>query len=227
MSFTYATLKTAIPDRVHDDSTELADYLDTAIDLAELRLSRDLAQVTAFDMTATGAFTASSGLVTKPSDWVVPRYLRYRTTATGKWQRLERKSLEYCQEFWPNENLTSTQPVYYADYDATYLFVVGIPAGTYGWQHGYKRRLPALTATGNTSNWLSTEAADALFLAACIEAASFKQNKELEAELTGLYGAAVQAIINEHSRTLRDDYRPAPQVLSVENIGVVAKGGDN
>lgn len=225
MSLTYATLKTQTIARLHDESTELADYLDTAIDLAELRLSRDLAQVTAFDATATGAFTASSPYITKPTDTVVPRYLRYRATATGEWRRLERKSLEYCQEYWPNENTTSTGPVYYADYDDTRYYVVGVPADTYGWQHGYKRRLPALTAT-NTTNWLTDDATDALFLAVCLECASFKQDKERIAEFTGLYGVAVQAIVNEHSRTLRDDYRPADMVLSVENIGVVAKGGE-
>jgi len=224
MSFTYATLKTQVIARLHDDSTELSDYLDTAIDLAELRLSRDLAQVTAFDTTATGAFTASSPYVTKPTDWVVPRFFRYRTTATGAWQRLERKSLEYAQEFWPNENATSTGPVYYADYDEDRLYVVGIPAGTYGWQHGYKRRLPALTAT-NTTNWLSEDGADALFNAVCLECVTMKEDATRIEAFSALYGAAVQAIVNEHSRTLRDDYRPADNVVSVENVGVAARGG--
>lgn len=225
MSFTYATLKTQVVARLHDDSTELSDYLDTAIDLAELRLSRDLAQVTAFDTTATGAFTSGSPYVTKPTGWVVPRFFRYRTSATRAWQRLDRKSLEYAQEFWPNENLTATGPRYYAEYDATRLYVAGVPAGTYGWQHGYKRRLPALTAT-NTTNWLSEDGADALFNAVCLECAIFKRNAKMIDDFTALYGAAVQAIVNEHSRTLRDDNRPADNVVDVENIGVVARGGN-
>jgi hypothetical protein len=224
MSFTSPTLKTQVVARVHDESTELADYLDTAIDLAELRLSRDLAQVTAFDVTATGAFTAASPYVTKPTGWIVPRFFRYRTTATGKWQRLAVKSLEYCQEFWPNENLTATAPRYYADYDATRLYVAGVPAGTYAWQHGYKRRLPGL-ATDNPTNWTTQDGADALFNAVCLECAIFKRNAKMIEEFTAFYGTAIQAIVNEHSRTLRDDNRPADNVVDVENIGVVARGG--
>lgn len=223
-TMTYSTLKTDIQSRLQDSSTELAAYLDEAIQLAELRLSRDL-KVTAFDTTSTGAFTSSNPKFSKPSDLVTTRYIRYRTTSTRPWVTLERKTLEFCFEFFPDENSTATDPKYYSEFDDSNYYVVGIPASTYGYEIGYTRRLPALsTSTGSNTNWLTINAADALLYAACIECASFRQNERQIQEYAGLYSNAVQAINNEHTRTLRDDLRPADNITRVENIGVQSVG---
>ena len=64
---TYATLKADIKDFMEDDGTEFSSAVDTFIDVAELKLSRDLA-VPAFRKRQTSTLTQSDPFLTLPTD---------------------------------------------------------------------------------------------------------------------------------------------------------------
>ena len=220
MGTTYSQLKTNIPDWMNDSSAELSAQLDKCIDLAELRLSRDL-QVTAFDTKATGSFSSGSPTISKPTTAVTIRYLRFND-GSGTRTTLERKTPEYCFQYWPTATTTTSTPRFYAETTATQIYIAGTPSSALGYEIGYTRRLTAL-ATGNPTNWLTDNAEDALLYAACLVAAIYTDDQEQIQRFADLYKMAVLAVNNEHSRTLRDDYRTAPRVLTVENIGEIAR----
>lgn len=212
----YTQLKTDIPSYMLDDSAEMAAMLDTFIDLAELRLSRDLL-ILAFDTTTTGTLANGTNTLARPSDIIQTNYIHW-VNASGERVLLLKKAREWIFDYWPNASTTGA-PAYYAELDTTQYIIAPTPGASENGQTytiGYKQRLAALTSD-NPTNWLTTNAYDALLYASCVEAATWKQDEELLQRFIGLYTQAASRVNNEFTRTLRDDLRPAPHVAVVND----------
>ena len=187
---TYANLKTEIANYLN--RTDLTSYLDTFIDLAELKLSRDLA-VPAFRKRQTGTLTSSDPFLTLPTDLVTLEYFQLNNSNVRT--SLLLKSDEFMQEFWPNRTSTGT-PKYYAYFDNSTIYVAPTPSANTPVEISYRRRLDALSSS-NTSNWLTTDAYDALLYACLIEASHYNRNDKLLQYHSGLYQKAVQDVNKE------------------------------
>jgi hypothetical protein len=165
MATSYDQLLTDIPAWMVNESGEFAEQLPRFIDLAELRLSRDLSTVNAFNHVTDGlTLTAGSPYLDLPADVVTIRIIRWQDP-DGRWLTVEKKDLPFIMEWWPDPAETG-DPRYYAYETDSRLYLAATPADSYPVQVHYRRRLPALSES-NPTNWLTENAGDAL-LYACL-----------------------------------------------------------
>tara|TARA_Y100000004_G_scaffold136818_1_gene155002 strand:- start:192 stop:815 length:624 start_codon:yes stop_codon:yes gene_type:complete len=197
---TYAELVQNIKDFMEDDGTEFSNEIDKFIDLAELRISRDL-KTPEFKRKVTSAFTANDPFLTMPTDLVTLEHLHLVNSNVRSVLML--KSDEYMLEFWSDRTSTGT-PKYYSYFDTSTIYVAPTPSTNFSLELSYKRRLPALSSS-NTSNWTSINAADALLYACLIQASVFNRNFALQDRYMGMYKEAVQAINSEQLTELSSD----------------------
>jgi hypothetical protein len=197
---TYAELVQNIKDFMEDDGTEFSNEIDKFIDLAELRISRDVI-TPEFKRKVTSAFTANDPFLTMPTDLVTLEHLQVINSNVRTLLLL--KSDEFITEYWPNRTSTGV-PKYYTYFDTSTIYVAPTPSSNLSIELSYKRRLPALSSS-NTSNWTSINAADALLYACLIEATVFNRNYNLQDRYTAMYQQAVKAINNEQSTKLSSD----------------------
>tara|TARA_X000001388_G_C2198489_1_gene110324 strand:- start:120 stop:743 length:624 start_codon:yes stop_codon:yes gene_type:complete len=197
---TYAELVQNIKDFMEDDGTEFSNEIDKFIDLAELRISRDII-TPEFKRKVTSAFSANDPFLTMPTDLVTLEHLQVINSNVRKLLLL--KSDEFITEYWPNRTSTGV-PKYYTYFDTSTIYVAPTPSSNLSIELSYKRRLPALSSS-NTSNWTSINAADALLYACLIEATVFNRNYNLQDRYTAMYQQAVKAINNEQSTKLSSD----------------------
>ena len=197
---TYAELVQNIKDFMEDDGTEFSNEIDKFIDLAELRISRDVI-TPEFKRKVTSAFTANDPFLTMPTDLVTLEHLQVINSNVRTLLLL--KSDEFITEYWPNRTSTGV-PKYYTYFDTSTIYVAPTPSSNLSIELSYKRRLPALSSS-NTSNWTSITAADALLYACLIEASVFNRNYNLQDRYTAMYQQAVKAINNEQSNKLSSD----------------------
>ena len=197
---TYAELVQNIKDFMEDDGTEFSNEIDKFIDLAELRISRDVT-TPEFKRKVTSAFSANDPFLTMPTDLVTLEHLQVINSNVRTLLLL--KSDEFITEYWPNRTATGV-PKYYTYFDSFTIYVAPTPSSNLPIELSYKRRLPALSSS-NTSNWTSINAADALLYACLIEASVFNRNYNLQDRYTAMYQQAVKAINNEQSNKLSSD----------------------
>ena len=197
---TYAELKQNIKDFMEDDGTEFSNEIDKFIDLAELRISRDII-TPEFKRKVTSAFSANDPFLTMPTDLVTLEHLQVINSNVRTLLLL--KSDEFITEYWPNRTSTGI-PKYYTYFDTSTIYVAPTPSSNLSLELSYKRRLPALSSS-NTSNWTSINAADALLYACLIEASVFNRNYNLQDRYTAMYQQAVKAVNNEQSNKLSSD----------------------
>ena len=197
---TYAELVQNIKDFMEDDGTEFSNEIDKFIDLAELRISRDII-TPEFKRKVTSAFSANDPFLTMPTDLVTLEHLQVINSNVRTLLLL--KSDEFITEYWPNRTSTGV-PKYYTYFDTSTIYVAPTPSSNLSIELSYKRRLPALSSS-NTSNWTSINAADALLYACLIEATVFNRNYNLQDRYTAMYQQAVKAINNEQSNKLSSD----------------------
>ena len=189
---TYAELVQNIKDFMEDDGTEFSNEIDKFIDLAELRISRDV-KTPEFRRKVTSAFSQGDPFLTMPTDLVTLENLHLINSNVRSVLLL--KSDEFMLEFWSDRTSTGT-PKYYSYFDTSTIYVAPTPSTNFSLELSYKRRLPALSSS-NTSNWTSINAADALLYASLIQASVFNRNFALQDRFMGMYKEAVQAINNE------------------------------
>lgn len=197
---TYAELVQNIKDFMEDDGTEFSNEIDKFIDLAELRISRDII-TPEFKRKVTSSFSANDPFLTMPTDLVTLEHLQVINSNVRTLLLL--KSDEFITEYWPNRTSTGV-PKYYTYFDTSTIYVAPTPSSNLSLELSYKRRLPALSSS-NTSNWTSINAADALLYACLIEASAFNRNYNLQDRYTAMYQQAVKAINNEQSNKLSSD----------------------
>lgn len=198
----YTSLKASVMDWGFSSSAELTGVADDIIDLAELRLSRDLV-TSAFETSSSGSMVVGTPTVTKPADLVTVNYLVI--TVGGARRALERKTYEWLIEYWPTAATTGV-PKYWAEHGSVNITVAPTPGDTYGYQIGYRRRLPGLSA-GNLTNWLTDQAGDILIAACQVEVARYLRNQEDLGAWEQRYQQLKNDINSESMRQLRDDYR--------------------
>tara|TARA_Y100001937_G_C7106334_1_gene325204 strand:+ start:1091 stop:1714 length:624 start_codon:yes stop_codon:yes gene_type:complete len=197
---TFSQLQTDIKNYMEDDGTEFSTSLTQFISNTELKLSRDLS-TPEFKRKVTSAFTANDPFLTMPTDLVTLEHLQVIDSNVRT--MLQLKSDEYITEFWPNRTSTGV-PRYYTYFDTSTIYVAPTPSSNLSLELSYKRRLPALSSS-NTSNFLTTDAYDALLYGCLIEASLFNRNDKLVQYYTELYKKAVADVNREQNQKLSMD----------------------
>lgn len=201
MGTSYSSLFTNIQAWSWDESVELSGQIPTVIQLGELRLRRDL-PVIAFDITRSGVISGTGDVLSVlalPGDWTADRYFRVYGQPP-----LQRKTLTYIEEYWPDATTTGT-PRYYGQQGSGSLRIAPTPISGTIYEHGYRAQLPALSPT-NSTNWLTSNAQDALLQACLVEAARFKQDQGLLDRTEAAYQTSKAGISAEALTALSDDF---------------------
>jgi len=175
MSFTYATLKSAVEDYCETSETTFVNDLPVFIKESEERILKNV-ELPVFRSNVTGTATADNPYLSTPSDFLAPYSLA--VIASNVYTYLLFNHVSFIRDYTPNASTTGL-PKYYALFDDTTFLLAPTPdnpsAGVdYTFELHYKYRPASLTAgaEGGTT-WLSDNAPDALLYGTLVEAATF------------------------------------------------------
>ena len=166
MSFTYATLKTALQDYTENDETTFVTHLPDFIRLAEERILK-AAQLNVFQKNVSGNMTSSNQYLACPSDFLAPNSLTLSNSSVFEF--LQFKDLEFVRSYNPNASTTGT-PKYYAQFDVDNFLLAPTPDSGYTVNLNYFYRPSSITAgVDSGTTWLSENAELALLYGSLIE----------------------------------------------------------
>ena len=174
MSFTYATLKTAIQDYADNAETTFVNNLPNFIKATEEKIFKSI-DLEIFRKNVTSALTSSDQFLTVPADLLAPFSLQI--TASGSESFLLQKDVNFLREYTPNSSTTGL-PKYYARFDQDNFILAPTPNSNYAVELHYYYRPTSLTAGADSgTTWLSTNAPFALLYGSLVEAYFFMKGE--------------------------------------------------
>tara|TARA_R100001463_G_scaffold11890_2_gene32947 strand:- start:8814 stop:9461 length:648 start_codon:yes stop_codon:yes gene_type:complete len=185
MSFTLATLKTAIQDYTDNSETTFVTHLPDFIKAAEEKIFKSI-DLDLFRKNVTSAVSSSDQFLTVPTDYLASFSLQI--TTAGSEGFLLQKDTNFIREYTPNASTTGL-PKYYARFDNDNFILAPTPNSNYTIELHYYYRPASLTAGADgATTWISTNAPFALLYGALIEAYTFmKGEPDVVKNYTGLY----------------------------------------
>lgn len=205
MSFTYATLKTAIQDYTDNAESTFVSNLALFIREAEERIFKNV-QLSLFRKNSSGSTTASNKYLNIPSDFLAPFSLSVVNESAHEF--LEYKDVNFVQSFTPNPATTGT-PRYYALFDVSNFILAPTPDATYTAELHYYYRPASLTAGADSgTTWLSENAPNAMLYGSLVEAYTFmKGDPDLLNTYNQRFSEAVVSLKNfGEAKEVTDDY---------------------
>jgi len=167
MSFTLATLKTAIQDYTDNNETSFVTNLPNFIKGAEEKIFKSV-DLDYFRKNVTSAFTSSDQFLTVPSDYLASFSLQI--TSSGSESFLLQKDVNFIREYTPASTTTGV-PKYYSRFDVDNFIVAPTPDSNYALELHYYYRPASITAGADSgTTWISTNAPFALLYGSLIEA---------------------------------------------------------
>jgi hypothetical protein len=196
---TYDNLTSLVLQYLERKDTAVVNFIPTAITLAEFEIAQEiktLGQMVVVDSN----MNAGNPVIAKPARWRKTVSMTL-TTASGKQPILLRK-LEYLNEYAPNVSTTS-QPLYYADYDWDHWFVAPTPDQAYAFEAICYTRLQPL-ASDNQTNWLTQNAPNALLFGVLKQTAPFLKDDPRLATWNALFDQAMASLKSEDTLRIGD-----------------------
>ena len=174
MSFTLATLKTAIQDYIDNDETVFVNNLNNFIKAAEEKIFKSV-DLDYFRKNVTSAVSLNDKFLSLPSDYLSSFSLQI--TTAGSEEFLLHKDVNFLQEAY-NGSSSTGKPRYYAQFDISNFIVAPTPDANYTVELHYYYRPDSLTAgaDGGTT-WIITNAPFALLYGSLIEAYNFMKGE--------------------------------------------------
>ena len=185
MSFTLATLKTAIQDYTDNSESTFVTHLPDFIKAAEEKILKSV-DLDYFRINVTSALNSSDQYLSVPSDFLAAFSLQI--TTSGSESFLLQKDVNFLREYTPAASTTGL-PKYYARFDTDHFLLAPTPNSAYTVELHYFYRPASLTAGSDSgTTWLSTNAPFALLYGSLIEAYTFmKGEPDVIKNYTDLY----------------------------------------
>ena len=185
MSFTFATLKTAIQDYTDNSESTFVTHLSDFIKGAEEKILKSV-DLDVFRKNVTSTLTTSDQYVNVPSDYLAA--FSFQITTSGSESFLLQKDVNYLREYTPAASTTGL-PKYYARFSEDHFILAPTPNLAYTVELHYFYRPSSLTAgTDSGTTWISTNAPFALLYGSLIEAYTFmKGEPDVIKNYTDLY----------------------------------------
>ena len=185
MSFTFATLKTAIQDYTDNSESTFVTHLSDFIKGAEEKILKSV-DLDVFRKNVTSTLTTSDQYVNVPSDYLAA--FSFQITTSGSESFLLQKDVNYLREYTPAASTTGL-PNYYARFSEDHFILAPTPNLAYTVELHYFYRPSSLTAgTDSGTTWISTNAPFALLYGSLIEAYTFmKGEPDVIKNYTDLY----------------------------------------
>jgi hypothetical protein len=200
---TYAELVTKIRDYTEVDSTVLTSTIvDGFIRDAEFRIFREVDADYA-RVYATSNFTSGNRYILLPTDTHIVRSVQVINGSTRTF--LDKRDTSFISEY--NNDGTTGEPKYYANWDDDNIVVAPTPDSNYEIQLNYIPSPPALSAS-NTQTDLSKQAPDVLLYACLVEAYGYlKGPADMYNLYQNRYNEAIQSYaLEQMGRRRRDEY---------------------
>lgn len=166
MAYTYTTLKTAITDTLETTETTFVANLDRFIVAGENRILME-AELELFKKNATATTGVGTKYLAMPTDYLAPYSLDL--TYSGVTDDVILKDLEFVRDY--AKGASAGRPKYFAPYDISTFLLAPSTDVAYTAELHYFYRPTSIVSAGTT--WLGTNAPEALFYAAIIEAYKF------------------------------------------------------
>ena len=170
MSFTLATLKTAVQNYCETSETTFVSTLPTFIKEAEERILKNV-EMPVFRKNQTGTLGSGNTYLSTPDDFLSSYSLA--VISSSVYSYLLFKHVSFIRDYTPNASTTGL-PKYYALFDDNTFILGPTPDSTYTVELHYKYRPASLTAGADSgTTWISDNAPDALLYGTLVEAATF------------------------------------------------------
>ena len=174
MSFTKATLTTAIQDYTDNSETTFVNNIPNFIKASEEKILKSV-DLDYFRKNVTSALTSSDEFLTVPSDYLASFSLQI--TTSGSESFLLQKDVNFLREYTPASTTTGL-PKYYARFDEDNFILAPTPDSNYTIQLNYFYRPASLTAGADSgTTWVSTNAPFALLYGSLVEAYTFMKGE--------------------------------------------------
>ena len=185
MAYTFTTLKTAIQDYVQSTETTFTSQLSRFIINAEERILKEC-QLDVFRKSSQGSASSGTQYLAKPTDFLSQNSLSVIVSSSK--QFLLYKQVTMLQDYTPNPTTTGA-PKYYADWDNDTFLLAPTPDDNYTMELHYFYRPTSITASGDGTSWLGTNAELAMLYGSLVEAYTFLKGEQ---DLLGLYNTRFQ-----------------------------------
>jgi len=185
MAYTFTTLKTAIQDYVQSTETTFTSQLSRFIINAEERILKEC-QLDVFRKSSQGSASSGTQYLAKPTDFLSQNSLSVIVSSSK--QFLLYKQVTLLQDYTPNPTTTGA-PKYYADWDNDTFLLAPTPDDNYTMELHYFYRPTSITASGDGTSWLGTNAELAMLYGSLVEAYTFLKGEQ---DLLGLYNTRFQ-----------------------------------
>ena len=205
MSFTFATLKTAIQDYLEVSESTFTTQLPTFIQQSEDRIF-SFVQLPEQRKNVQGTLTTGNRFLATPTDFYAPMSLALISSST--YDYLDFKHPSFIKEY--SSGTTRSTPKYYSLFDDAAFEVSPIPDADYTVALHYLHKPVSLTAGSDSgTTFLSTDYSDALLYGSLVEGAIFlKEPADVIAQLEGRFKEAIARMKNtSEGRGTRDEYR--------------------
>jgi len=206
MSFTKATLTTAIQDYTDNSETVFVNNIPNFVKAAEEKILKSV-DLDYFRKNVTSALTSSDEFLTVPSDYLASFSLQI--TTSGSESFLLQKDVNFLREYTPASTTTGL-PKYYARFDEDNFILAPTPDSNYTIQLNYFYRPASLTAGADSgTTWVSTNAPFALLYGSLIEAYTFmKGEPDVIQNYNGLFTQYLERVKDlGEARENTDGYR--------------------
>jgi len=206
MSFTKATLTTAIQDYTDNSETTFVNNIPNFIKAAEEKILKSV-DLDYFRKNVTSALTTSDAFLTVPSDYLASFSLQI--TTSGSESFILQKDVNFIREYTPASSTTGL-PKYFARFDENNFILAPTPDSNYTIELHYFYRPDSLTAGSDSgTTWVSTNAPFALLYGSLVEAYTFmKGEPDVIQNYNGLYGQYLERLKDlGEARENTDGYR--------------------
>ena len=206
MSFTKATLTTAIQDYTDNSETTFVNNIPNFIKASEEKILKSV-DLDYFRKNVTSALTSSDEFLTVPSDYLASFSLQI--TTSGSESFLLQKDVNFLREYTPASSTTGL-PKYYARFDEDNFILAPTPNSNYTVQLNYFYRPASLTAGSDSgTTWVSTNAPFALLYGSLVEAYTFmKGEPDVIQNYNGLFTQYLERVKDlGEARENTDGYR--------------------
>ena len=206
MSFTKATLTTAIQDYTDNSETTFVNNIPNFIKASEEKILKSV-DLDYFRKNVTSALTASDEFLTVPSDYLASFSLQI--TTSGSESFLLQKDVNFLREYTPASTTTGL-PKYYARFNEDNFILAPTPNSNYTIQLNYFYRPASLTAGSDSgTTWVSTNAPFALLYGSLVEAYTFmKGEPDVIQNYNGLFAQYLERVKDlGEARENTDGYR--------------------
>jgi hypothetical protein len=206
MSWTYATLKTAIQDYLECSESTFVTNLPTFIKESETRIFK-MVELAKQRKNVQGTVTSSNRFLATPSDFYAPFSAAIISSST--YYYMDYKHPSFMKEYAPS-TATTGLPKYYSLFDDSAFEIAPIPDANYTVELHYLYKPASLTSGADSgTTFLSTDYPDALLYGSLAEAAVFlKETPDVVGTFEARFKEAIARMKNiAEGRETRDEYR--------------------